>query len=147
MLPDVPWFSPRRSRSRQAATIERRISCICINGPFLTCRPGLARQSCQLKEGNMSALTLEAAHKIIEVGLAYSREAKFNPMGIVVLDARGALKAASLEDNTSLIRWRIAFAKAYGALGMGSGTRKLAAMAAERPAFIGAATHLAEMGL
>jgi uncharacterized protein GlcG (DUF336 family) len=95
----------------------------------------------------MSALTLEAAHKIIEAGLAYSREAKFNPMGIVVLDARGALKAASLEDNTSLIRWRIAYAKAYGALGMGSGTRKLAAMAAERPAFIGAATQLAEMGL
>jgi uncharacterized protein GlcG (DUF336 family) len=95
----------------------------------------------------MTALTLEAANKMIETGLAHARDQKMNPMGIVVLDARGALKAASLEDNTSLIRWRIAFAKAYGALGMGSGTRKLAALAAERPAFIGAATHLAEMGL
>jgi uncharacterized protein GlcG (DUF336 family) len=95
----------------------------------------------------MPALTLEAANKMIEAGLAYARSEKMNPMGIVVLDARGALKAASLEDRTSLIRWRIAFAKAYGALGMGAGTRKLATMAAERPAFIGAASQLAEMGL
>lgn len=95
----------------------------------------------------MSALTLEAANKIIETGLAFARAQKMNPMGIVVLDARGALKAASMEDRSSLIRWRIAFAKAYGALGMGSGTRKLAALAAERPAFVNAATHLAEMGM
>lgn len=95
----------------------------------------------------MTGVTLEAAQKIIEAGLAYSRAQKMNPMGIVVLDARGALKASALEDNTSLMRWRIAFAKAFGAIGMGAGTRKLAAMAADRPAFIGAATHLAEMGL
>lgn len=95
----------------------------------------------------MSALTLEAAQKIIEVGLAHARGSKMNPMGIVVLDARGALKASAMEDGTSLMRWRVAFAKAYGAVGMGAGTRRLATMAAERPAFISAATHLAEMGL
>jgi uncharacterized protein GlcG (DUF336 family) len=95
----------------------------------------------------MSALTLEAARKIIDAGLAHARSAGMNPMGLVVLDARGALKASALEDGTSLMRWRIAFAKAYGAIGMGSGSRKLAGMAAERPAFISAATHLAEMGL
>ena len=54
----------------------------------------------------MTALTLESANKMIETGLAHARDQKMNPMGIVVLDARGALKAASLEDNTSLIRWR-----------------------------------------
>jgi uncharacterized protein GlcG (DUF336 family) len=95
----------------------------------------------------MTALTLETAQKIIAAGLAHARANKMNPMGLVVLDARGALKASAMEDGTSLTRWRIAFAKAYGAIGMGSGSRKLATMAAERPAFISAATHLHEMGL
>jgi len=95
----------------------------------------------------MTALTLEAAQKIIEAGLAHARQAKMNPLGLVVLDARGALKASAVEDGASLMRWRIAFAKANGAVGMGAGTRKLATLAAERPAFISAATHLAEMGL
>ncbi len=95
----------------------------------------------------MTALTLEAAQKMIEAGLAYAHAHKMNPMGLVVLDARGALKACAMEDGSSLIRWRIAFGKAYGAIGLGAGTRKIATLAAERPAFINAATHLSEMGL
>ena len=42
----------------------------------------------------MSELTLAAAQTIITAGLAEARAKKMKPLGIAVLDARGALKAA-----------------------------------------------------
>lgn len=95
----------------------------------------------------MNNLTLEAAQKIIAQALAFAHGQKFSPLGIIVLDARGALKASAIEDKSSLLRWKIAFAKASGAVGMGMGSRKLTGLAADRPAFVAGATPLAEMGL
>jgi len=89
----------------------------------------------------MSELTLAAAQIIITAGLAEARAKKMKPLGIAVLDARGALKAYGAEEGTSLARAAIAEGKAYGALGMGLGSRTIAKMAAERPHFIAAATH------
>jgi uncharacterized protein GlcG (DUF336 family) len=89
----------------------------------------------------MSELTLAAAQTIITAGLAEARAKKMKPLGIAVLDARGALKAYGAEEDTSLARAAIAEGKAYGALGMGLGSRTIAKMAAERPHFIAAATH------
>ena len=89
----------------------------------------------------MSELTLVAAQTIITAGLAEARAKKMKPLGIAVLDARGALKAYGAEEGTSLARAAIAEGKAYGALGMGLGSRTIAKMAAERPHFIAAATH------
>ena len=89
----------------------------------------------------MSELTLTAAQTIITAGLAEARAKKMKPLGIAVLDARGALKAYGAEEGTSLARAAIAEGKAYGALGMGLGSRTIAKMAAERPHFIAAATH------
>ena len=74
----------------------------------------------------MSELTLAVAQKIVADVLAHSRSHNFNPMGVVVLDDRGALKAAAMEDGSSLIRWKIAFGKAYGAVSWGAGSRKVA---------------------
>lgn len=95
----------------------------------------------------MTELTLDAAQKMIEAGLAHARANNMNPLGLVILDARGALKASAMEDGTSLMRWKVAFGKAYGAVAWGVGSRKLAGMAAERPQFMAAASHLAEAGL
>jgi uncharacterized protein GlcG (DUF336 family) len=60
---------------------------------------------------------------------------------VAVLDARGALRALAVEDGASLKRAEIAIGKASGALAMGVGSRRLAAMAVERPHFLAAATH------
>ncbi len=95
----------------------------------------------------MSALTLEAAQKILTEAFAFAHGQKFQPLGIIILDARGALKASAIEDGSSLMRWKIAFAKASGAINMGMGSRKLMGLAADRPAFIAGATPLTEMGL
>lgn len=95
----------------------------------------------------MNMLTLAAAEKIMAEAFAFAHSQKFNPLGIIILDARGALKASAVEDNSSLMRWKIAFSKASGAVGMGMGSRKLMGLAADRPAFVAGATPLAEMGL
>ena len=86
----------------------------------------------------MAAITLAQAQTIVSAGLAFSREKKFNPMAIVVLDARGVPKAYGAEDGTALRRYDIAHGKAYGALAMGVGSKTLGMRAVERPHFIGA---------
>jgi uncharacterized protein GlcG (DUF336 family) len=86
----------------------------------------------------MAAITLAQAQTIVSAGLAFSREKKFNPMAIVVLDARGVPKTYAAEDGTALRRYDIAHGKAYGALAMGVGSKTLGARAVERPHFLAA---------
>ncbi|MFZ1108719.1 MAG: heme-binding protein [Rhodomicrobium sp.] len=85
----------------------------------------------------MDMVTLEQAQKIVAGALAYARENNLKPMGIVVLDARGALRAAAVEDGASLGRWKVAYGKANGAISLGVNSRVLGAMAVERPHFVG----------
>ncbi len=89
----------------------------------------------------MSEITLVQAQTIINAGLATAREKKFQPLAIVVLDARGVLKAYAAEDGTSLRRAEIATGKAHGALAFGVGSRTLGKRAEDRPHFIAAVTH------
>ncbi len=85
-------------------------------------------------------LPLAAAQTIVATALAEGRARSMNPLVVVVLDARGALKAAAAEDGTSLRRADIARGKAHGAIALGVGSRAIGRMAAERPHFIQAAT-------
>ena len=88
----------------------------------------------------MAALTLAQAQTVVTAALAHARTNKFAPMGVVVLDARGVLKAYAAEDGTSLRRSDIAIGKAHGALALGVGSRTLGKRAEERPHFIAAVT-------
>lgn len=92
-------------------------------------------------------LTLQQARIIADTALAHAHKHTFKPLSIVVLDARGQRKMVLTEDNTSLKRAEVAYSKAYGALCMGSGSRSLGKMAAERPHFIAAAMHIADGAL
>ena len=58
-----------------------------------------------------------------------------SPITVVVLDAGGHLLAAEREDGSANRRFDIAFGKAWGALGMGFGSRTLASRAAKTPQF------------
>ncbi len=89
----------------------------------------------------MSELTLENAQTIVAAALKHAGEAKFNPLAVAVLDARGALKAFGAQDGTSLKRPEIAHGKAHGAISLGQGSRGLAKAATERPHFVAAVTH------
>ncbi len=89
----------------------------------------------------MSTLTLDQAQTIVTSALRYGRAENLQPLAVVVLDARGVMKAFAAEDGTSLRREEIARGKAHGALSFGIGSRALAKRAIDTPQFIAAVTH------
>ncbi len=95
----------------------------------------------------MTELSLAAAQTIVATAQKHARDNKYNPIAIVVLDARGSLKASASEDGTSLMRWKVAFGKAWGAVAWGAGSKRLEKVAQERPYFMAAAAHLADGGI
>lgn len=86
-------------------------------------------------------MKLAAARGMVDAALTHARAKKMNPLAIVVLDARGALKASIAEDGTSLKRAEVAIGKAHGALAMGLGSRTLYTRSQNQPSFIAAVTH------
>jgi uncharacterized protein GlcG (DUF336 family) len=86
-------------------------------------------------------MKLEIARKMADVALQKARELNLNPMSVVVLDARAALRVVLTEDNASQQRAEIAFGKANGAIAFGMGTRGLAKRAANGPAFMATAAE------
>ncbi|CAM3054602.1 GlcG/HbpS family heme-binding protein [Legionella worsleiensis] len=84
----------------------------------------------------MNRLTLEKANAIIEAGFVASMKLSLQPMSIAILDAGGHLIAFQRQDKAGILRFDIAYAKAYGALGMGIGSRGLALKANEIPNFM-----------
>jgi uncharacterized protein GlcG (DUF336 family) len=89
----------------------------------------------------MPNLTIEQAQTIITTALRHGTDHKFQPLAVMVLDARGVPKAYAAQDGTSLRRAEIAQGKAHGALSFGIGSRALAKRAAASPQFIAAVTH------
>jgi uncharacterized protein GlcG (DUF336 family) len=73
----------------------------------------------------LDSVSLEAASLIVDQALAKGRALKLKPLAVAVLDPRGCLKAYKAEDGSSLLRFDIAFGKAWGVLGMGFGGREL----------------------
>jgi uncharacterized protein GlcG (DUF336 family) len=78
---------------------------------------------------------LVQASAIVEAALLSARANNLPPMTVAVLDAGGHLVAFQREDGSSLLREDIARAKAWGALGMGVGSRAFTEKAAHHPAF------------
>ena len=95
----------------------------------------------------MADITLQAATAIVEGALKKARETGCAPLAVAVLDAGGHLKAFAREDGAGIIRPQIAAGKAWGALGMGVGSRALARRVAEQPqqqAFFAALNAMSE---
>ena len=83
----------------------------------------------------MPSLTLAQAQQIITTALTKARESGTKPMGIAVLDQSGNLKAFASEDGASMMRFGVAQAKAWGAVGMGVSSRVLGQRAKDNPNF------------
>jgi uncharacterized protein GlcG (DUF336 family) len=82
-----------------------------------------------------SSLTLETAARIVDEAIAARRKESLLPLAVAVLDAGGNLVAFKREDGCGVLRYDIAFGKAWAALGMGMPTRQLRDRLANRPAF------------
>ena len=85
-----------------------------------------------------SSLTLERAERMIDGALAAARAAELLPLTVAVLDSGGHLVAFKREDGCGVLRFDIAFGKAWGALGMGISSRTIRDRLGNRPAFQGA---------
>ena len=83
------------------------------------------------------SVTLTQASTIVDVALTKGRETNCAPLTVAVLDAGGHLVAFKREDKSGILRFDIAFGKAWGALGMGFGSRELADRAGKNPLFFG----------
>ena len=83
----------------------------------------------------MPGLTLAQASTIVDVALKKGRDTNCAPLSVVVLDAGGHLVAFKREGRAGALRFDIALRKAWGALGMGFGSRTLAERAAATPQF------------
>jgi uncharacterized protein GlcG (DUF336 family) len=84
----------------------------------------------------MSNVTLAQASTILDTALRKARETSCAPMSVAVLDAGGHLVAFKREDKSGLLRFDIATGKAWGALGMGFGSRAWVERAQKNPAFL-----------
>ncbi len=91
-----------------------------------------------------ASLPLASAEKIIDAALAARRKEGLMPLAVVVLDSGGALVAYKREDGSGLMRFDIAFGKAWGCLGMGMSTRLIRNRLAQRPAFLGALASVSD---
>jgi len=78
-------------------------------------------------------ITLQQASTIVDSALRKARETTCAPLAVAVLDDGGHLKAFAREDGAGIIRPQIAFGKAWGALGMGMGSRAFARRLADNP--------------
>lgn len=82
------------------------------------------------------AISLAQASTVVDATLKKARELKQMPQTVVVLDAGGHVVCAKREDSSGIIRFEVAVGKAYGALGMGWGSRTMMERAAQNPNFL-----------
>jgi uncharacterized protein GlcG (DUF336 family) len=86
----------------------------------------------------MSSITLKQASTIVDEALKKGRETKCAPLTVAVLDAGGHLVVCKREDGSGILRFDVAFGKAWGGLGMGFGSREFVERAQKVPHFIAA---------
>ena len=82
------------------------------------------------------SVTLAQASTIVDATLKKARDLKQMPQTVVVLDAGGHVVCAKREDGSGIIHFEVAVGKAYGALGMGWGSRTMMERAAQNPNFL-----------
>ena len=90
------------------------------------------------------SVTLAQAATIVDTALKKGRDTNCAPLTVAVLDAGGHLVAFKREDRSGILRFDIAYGKAWGALGMGFGSRELGDRAAKNPLFFGVLASVAQ---
>jgi uncharacterized protein GlcG (DUF336 family) len=90
------------------------------------------------------SLSLADALAIIEGTFAAAATHKCRPMTAIVLDAGGRVKAFQKQDGSSMLRFEIAYGKAFAALSLGRASRLVLQKAKEKPLFMQSLDELAD---
>ena len=92
----------------------------------------------------MRALSLAEALKIIEATFDAARKHNCHALAAIVLDAGGRIKAFQKQDGASLMRFEIAYGKAFAALSLGRSSRMVLQKAKEKPLFVQSLERIAD---
>ncbi|MGH6767443.1 MAG: GlcG/HbpS family heme-binding protein [Xanthobacteraceae bacterium] len=92
----------------------------------------------------MRAISLAEANKIINGTFASARKRKAYALAAIVLDAGGRVKAFQKQDGASLMRFEIAYGKAFGALSLNRSSRQVLQKQREKPYFMANLEQLAD---
>ena len=84
----------------------------------------------------MRAISLAEANEIIGGTFASAEKRQAYALAAIVLDAGGRVKAFQKQDGASLMRFEIAYGKAYAALAMGRPSRMVLQKQREKPVFM-----------
>jgi uncharacterized protein GlcG (DUF336 family) len=92
----------------------------------------------------MRAISLAEALKIIEGTFASAEKRQAYPLSAILLDAGGRVKAFHKQDGCSLLRFEIAYGKAFAALSLNRSSRQVLQKAKEKPAFMQSLSELSD---
>jgi uncharacterized protein GlcG (DUF336 family) len=92
----------------------------------------------------MRAISLDEAVRMINGCFAAAGQRQLRPLTAVVLDAGGRVKAALKQDGCAMLRFEIAYGKAYAALAMGRPSRLVLQKQREKPVFMDNLMELAD---
>jgi len=81
-------------------------------------------------------ISLEQANCIIEAIFARGRELGCRPLSIVVVEPGAKVKAFQKEDGSAMMRFEMAYGKAYAALALGRSSSLVRVRTEERPLFM-----------
>ncbi|MBT5049670.1 MAG: heme-binding protein [Rhodospirillaceae bacterium] len=84
----------------------------------------------------MRAITLDQANSIITLSFEHAGKLGLKPLTIIVLDAGGRVKAFQKQDGSALLRFEIAYGKAFAALGMGRSSKLVLQKYRDKPKFM-----------
>jgi uncharacterized protein GlcG (DUF336 family) len=84
----------------------------------------------------MTIVTLEQAEAIINAILARGRELGLRPLSVVVVEPGCIVKAFKKEDGSAMMRFEMAFGKAYASLALGRSSDLVRQRAEHRPMFM-----------
>ena len=84
----------------------------------------------------MAALTLDQANRIIAAILKRGAKLDCRPMSVIAVEPGCKVKAFQKEDGCSMIRFEMAFGKAYASLALGRSSSLVRVRNEEKPAFM-----------
>jgi uncharacterized protein GlcG (DUF336 family) len=84
----------------------------------------------------MTAITLAQANRILDAIIKRGAELNCRPISAVVVEPGCVVKAFQKEDGASMIRFEMAYGKAYAALAMGRSSKLVKVRADEKPIFM-----------
>src|SRR3974390_2793889 len=84
----------------------------------------------------MSSITLDQANRISVAILKRGAELGCRPLSVVVVEPGCIVKAFQKEDGSSMVRFEMAYGKAYAALALGRSSKLVRIRNGEKPAFM-----------